>query len=652
MSASFPRQRQRLFHLLHQSPAVFSSQKLLQIQAQLTTTGLLHSDPSCLLSLLDLTLSTPSTLHHATALFTHAQTPNAAAWPVMVRRLSLDADPSRVFALFKEMQRLKRNDPVCDPYVFASLIKGCSKLSAFREGKSVHCRAVRIGLDCNVNLLNSLVSFYSRSKSLVGCACIVFDRIPQKTVVTVNCMLSGFVRNSLFGAALDLFNRVLSCDFGLGLKPNYVTLVVLTSGCVDFDEFNAGKALHSYCYKADEAGRMFDEMPERDLVSWNTMIAGYAGVGDCRRAFFLFREMNAGDVGFDRVSLISLILAACNSRDLGMGKMIHGYMTANGTKITVAIRTALINLYSNCGLIAYAKKVLDEAPDDNIALWNSMIHGYVECCHNQEALGLFSQMQSKKLEPDETTMVGLILACRNSGDLSNGFDIHSYIESSNRHQGSIVLHNALIDMYAKCGSMTQAKVVFDKMPRKDVVSWTSIIVGHAINSEGKEALLAFQRMCAEKVEPNSVTFISVLSACDHAGLVDEGLNLYNAMCKSYHIKPTIEHCGCMIDMYARAGRLEEAYKFVKSMPVEPNAVVWRMLINACRVHGDFDRGLCLVSGFTELKTLHRGAEDHVTSSNILADAGRWDDVLNERSLMATRKVTKVSGKSSISDLTE
>ncbi|KAM1026166.1 hypothetical protein ACFX13_039844 [Malus domestica] len=151
--------------------------------------------------------------------------------------------------------------------------------------------------------------------------------------------------------------------------------------------------------------------------------------------------------------------------------------------------------------------------------------------------------------------------------------------------------NALIDMYAKCGSMTRAKVVFDKEP-----------------------LLAFQRVCAGKVEPNSVAFIGVLPACDRVGLFDEGL------CKSYHIKLTIEHCGCVIDMYAGAGRLEEACKFVKSKPVEPNAVVWRLLISACRVHGDFDGELCLLSGFTELKT-PRGAEGHVASSNILADAG-------------------------------
>ncbi|XP_021820655.1 pentatricopeptide repeat-containing protein At1g06140, mitochondrial-like [Prunus avium] len=673
MSTSFHLQRQRLVHLLRLNPCLFSPQNLLQIQAKLTTTGLLFSEPSCLLSLLNLSLSSSATVHQATALFIHTQTPNVAAWPIMVRRLNLDNEPFQVFSLFKAMQRLKRNDPVCDSFVFASLIKACNKLSALREGKSVHCHVVRLGLDYNVNLLNSVVSFYSCSKSLVGYACAVFDRIPHKTVVTVNCMLSGFVKNNLSDAGLGLFNEVLRCGFGLELKPNYVTLVILISGCVEFDEFSVGKALHSYCCRTgldlvnevcnalidlyskfgrmDEAASLFNEMPERDLISWNTMIAGYAGVSDCRRAFSLFRKMRERGVGFDRVSFICLILAACNSGDLEMGKVVHGYMTTWGTEITVDISTALTNLYCKCGQIACAKKVLDEVADDNIALWNSMIHGYVKCGHNQEALGLFNQIRSRKLRPDEVTMVGLILACRNSGDLSHGIDIHSYVESCNHLQGSIVLHNAIIDMYAKCGSMNRAKVLFDKIPKKDVVSWTSIIVGHAINGEGKESLLAFRKMCAEKVEPNSVTFIGVLSACDHAGLVDEGLNLYDAMCKFYHIKPTIEHCGCIIDMLARAGRLEEAHKFVRSMPIEPNAVVWRMLINACRVHGDFDRGLCLVSGFTDPKTLH-GAEDHVTSSNILADAGRWDDVLHQRSLMAIRKAPKVSAKSSVSDFTE
>ncbi|GAV57829.1 LOW QUALITY PROTEIN: PPR_2 domain-containing protein, partial [Cephalotus follicularis] len=171
---------------------------------------------------------------------------------------------------------------------------------------------------------------------------------------------------------------------------------------------------------------------------------------------------------------------------------------------------------------------------------------------------------------------------------------------------------------------------------KDVISWTSIIVGHAVNGEGEDAFITFRQMCAEKVEPNSVTFLGVLSACDHAGLVEEGRNLHDSM----H-----QHIGCVVDMHARTGMLEVAHKFAKNMPIELNSVVWRMLVNACRVHGDTDLGLSLLSG---LRREVSGAEDHVILSNILAEAGRWDGVLHSRSMMIARKAQKVAGKSSVS----
>ncbi|KAL5544455.1 hypothetical protein UlMin_008239 [Ulmus minor] len=672
MSPSFHLQS-RLIHLLRRNATIFSSQGLLQIQAQLTTTGLLYSDPSSLISLLNLSLSNPATLHLATAIFSHTQASNAPTWPIMVRRLDLDADPFRVFSLFKAIQRARGNYPVCDPYVYASLIKACNKLLATQEGKSVHSYVLRLGLDYNVNVLNSLISFYSCELSLLNYACVLFDKMAERTVVTVNCMISGLVKNKSFDAGLGLFKQALVCSFGLNLKPNHVTLVILVSGCVEYGRFDVGKMLHCYCSKMglclvnevsnalidlyskfecmEDASRMFDEIPERDLVSWNTMLAGYALVGNWGRTFFLFKEMRTRMIGFDRVSLISLILAAGSSRDLDMVKMVHGYIKASGTKITLPIGSALINMYSKCGSIEFARKVFVEVHDENIVSWNSMIHAYIECGRDHEALRLFSRIQSRKLKPDEVTMLGLILACRNSGELYHGIDIHSYIDSSSHLNQSIVLHNALIDMYAKCGNMVRAKSVFDKMPRKDVISWTSIIVGYAINGEGEEALVAFRRMEAEKVEPNSITFLGVLAACDHAGLVEEGKSLFDSMREFYNIEPRIEHCGCVVDMHARAGRLEDAYKFVKNMSVEPNAVIWRMLINACRVHGKFNLGLSLIGELPQPKT-KRVAEDHVISSNFLAEAGRWDDVLNERSLMTTHRAMKVPGKSSISNLTE
>ncbi|XP_062118618.1 pentatricopeptide repeat-containing protein At3g12770-like [Humulus lupulus] len=569
------------------------------------------------------------------------------------------------------MQRLRRNDPLGDPYVYASLVKACNKFSAIREGKSIHCYVVRLGLDYNVNILNSLIHFYSCSRSLMSFACVLFDRIPEKTIVTVNGLISGFVKNELFDAGLNLFKRVLVCLFGLDLKPNYVTLVILISGCFEFGRLDVGKTLHSYCYKTGvgsvteacnalidlyskfecmtEASCLFEAMVDKDLVSWNTMISGYASVGEYMTAFTLFREMRTKNIAFDRVSLISLILASGHGKDLDLIKMVHGYIIASGIEITPPVGTTLITMYSKCGSVEFARNVFFKVQDENIAYWNAMVHAYVESGHDHEALEVFNQIKLRKLKPDEVTMLGVVLACRNSGNLYHGIGIHSYIESSSHLNQSIILQNALIDMYAKYGNMDRAKLVFDKMPKKDVVSWTSVIVGHAINGQGEEACVAFRRMEAEKVEPNSVTFLGVLSACNHAGLVKEGQNLFDSMCKSYHIQPKIEHCGCIIDMLARSGRLEEAYKFVKNLPLGPNAVIRRMLINACKVYRDFDIGLSLIGG---LKNSSHGPEDHVVSSNLLAEAGRWDGVLNERSLMVKQKVIKVAGKSIVSDLTE
>lgn len=531
---------------------------------------------------------------------------------------------------------------------------------------------LRLGLDYHANVQNALVHLYSSRASSIACARVLFDRIPEKTVVTFNSMISGFVRNKHFSAGLGLFNG-LCCSFDHGcmkLKPNHVTLVILISGCQEFSDFVAGKSLQSYGHSTglsswtevsnalidlygrfgcvEEARRVFDEMSERDLVSWNTLIAGYAKSNDCKRALSLFREMRNGNIECDRVTLISLMLAAANSGDLESAKVLHGYVKARGLESSIAVGTALMNMYSKCRAVGFARNVFHELPDSCIASWNAMIFAYLESRCYTEGLRLFIQaIQSKKLKPDEITLLGSILACRNSSQLRHGIHIHSYIEKSDFNR-SILLCNALIDMYAKCGSMEHAKSVFNMMPKKDVISWTSIIIGHAINGSGEEALIAFQHMREQKIEPNSVTFIGVLSACDHAGLVKDGRELYDVMCELYHIKPDIEHYGCMVDMLARAGMLDEAFKFVKEMSVEPNAVVWRMLMNGCRVHGNFDMGTNLVGWLLDGNTM-QGPEDHVLSSNIFAGAGKWDDVVQARGLIVAQEASKLAGKSFISD---
>ncbi|KAI4319138.1 hypothetical protein MLD38_032774 [Melastoma candidum] len=493
--------------------------------------------------------------------------------------------------------------------------------------------------------------------------------MPVRTVVTVNCVVSGLIRNDGFEDAVVLVNGLLDGRFGNGLRPNYVTFVSLIGGCRGIGDGRvAGECFHCYCLKGSfmaakevgnalvdmygkfgglaDAEKVFGEMLNRDLVSWNTMMGVYARGNKLEEARGLFRLMRTMDVGCDRVSLINLALAFVNDGRFGFGRMIHGFVKVKGIDTVGALGALLIGMYSRVGSIEYCRKVFEELPDYDLASVNAMIHAYVESGLNLEAFDLFRVIKDENMQPDEMTMLGLIAACRNSGDSHCGDNVSFSISQCVHLRGSIVLQNALIDMYSKCGEMAKARSLFDKMPVKDVVSWTSIIMGHALNGEGKETIAAFQQMVQENVRPNSITFVGVLLACSHAGLVEEGQKLFNAMCSEYHIQPTIEHLGCMVDMYARAGLQEEARDFAREMPAESSGVVRRMLIASGRAYGDLDSGLKLHNRVTKNKTVNV-AEDCVATCNLLAEAGRWDDVLMERGLMSAQKVSKRPGRSSV-----
>ncbi|KAG6412882.1 hypothetical protein SASPL_125575 [Salvia splendens] len=654
--------------ILHKgSSNLLSPLQLFQLHSLAITTGLQLQHPSILLSLFKLYLTNQSTLTHAETLFPRVQQPYK--WNLMIRHASATR-PLKALSLFQKMRIDEPSTPFYnDPFVYASLIKACGKARAFREGKSIHCRMITLGLDYNVNLSNSLVSFYSGSANLMSYADVLFDSVSEKNVVVVNGLISGNVRRGNFDVGLRLFVEMLRGCFGLNVKPNCVSFVILISGCVEFGEFREGKALHCCSWKIGlgwsvemcnvlidfyaklghigDASNVFVEMPERDLISWNSIIWGHVKSGEYVKAFSLFREMRREGIGVDRASF-SCLLSACAARtDLWLGRMVHARVKAIGMECDVSVGTALINMYAKCGKLNSARKLFDELPKQEIEYWNAMIHSYIDAGLAKEALKQLDEIKFRHLRLDEVTVLGLIMACRDAGDLHRGRLMHSIVENDDLFKGSVVLGNALVDMYAKCGSTTRARSVFDRMPRRDVISWTSMIVGHAVNGEGEESLATFQQMCAEKLVPNSVTFLGVLSACDHAGLIDEGMRLYNMMSEDYHIKPRIEHHGCVVDMLARAGKIGDAQMFIQKMDTKPNALVWRMLLNACRVHGHIDLGLSFVTGLTELDTPPEAA-NFVISSNVYAEAGRWNDVAARRNTMVVERASKEAGKSCVS----
>ncbi|KAL8057023.1 hypothetical protein ABFS82_04G158000 [Erythranthe guttata] len=638
-----------------------SPNPLFQIHSLLITTGLQSHHPPTLFSLYKLSLSNPLTLSHAAKLLPQVQDPNK--WSLMIRHASAAA-PLKALSLFREMRAAAGDDP----FVYASLIKACNKSHAFLEGKSVHSRVIRLGLDSNVNVSNGLVSFYMGSANLIGYADVMFDAVLEKSVVSVNCMISGNVDRGKFDVGLSLFVRMLAGCFGSNVRPDYVTFVILVSGCAKFGGYRDGNALRCCCFKmglgnnieirnalidmyakfgriSDAESVFSDVAVQKDLVSWNSLMWGYASSGDFESAFSLFGRMRIEGVGPDRVSF-SCLLSSC--RDLRLGAMIHARVKSNGLEFDVSVGTALINMYANCRKIELARKFFDEIPKTNIEYWNTMIHAYVNNGLANEGLKLFDQIKPGELDPDEVTLLGLITACRDIGELNKGILVHSMVENDEFFKRSTVLGNALIDMYAKCGTTAKARGVFDGMRKKDVVSWTSMVVAYALNGEGEKSVAIFKQMRDKNFVPNSVTFIGVLSACSHSGLVDEGRRLYEMMCDVYNIEPEIEHCGCMVDMFARAGRIEDARVFIGNMPMEASARFWRMLVNGCRVNGEIGLGLRFVGGLKELAGSNE-SEDFVISSNVYAEAGRWGDVVSRREFMVVEKGSKVAGKSFVSN---
>ncbi|KAH9530771.1 hypothetical protein CY35_19G002200 [Sphagnum magellanicum] len=275
-------------------------------------------------------------------------------------------------------------------------------------------------------------------------------------------------------------------------------------------------------------------------------------------------------------------------------------------------------MYAKCGSMEDAQTVFNKMPSHDVVTWNSMILGHVKCGQGQKALELFQQMNKEGVKPDSVTFVGVLNACASIVALEEGRCVHQQIIESG-WDSNVFVGNSLVDMYAKCGSMEDAQTVFNKMPSHDVISWNAILGGCAMHGHGNEALKLFEQMCEEGVKPDDITFVCLLSACSHAGLVDEGMSCYASMITVYMISPKSEHYSCMVDLLGRAGKLHEAENMIKVMPGKPYVPAWRALLGACKIHGNLEMGERVAKQFLELEP--ENAVDYVLLSNIYAAAG-------------------------------
>ncbi|KAJ6809396.1 pentatricopeptide repeat-containing protein-like, chloroplastic [Iris pallida] len=403
---------------------------------------------------------------------------------------------------------------------------------------------------------------------------------------------------------------------------------------------NALTGLYLACGEHGPGRTLFDRSRLRDLVSWTTVISGYARAGRYKEAVSLFLDMTDGspNVRPDAVAMATVLSACARLGDLELGRRLHRYCVEEGAPLfDVYVGNALVDMYSKSGDAGSARGVFRSMRGArNVVTWNAMINGLARNNRWTEAVSTFRRMQHEGPEPDGTTLVGVLGSCANLGSLELGEWVRCYMARAGIGADGAV-GNALVDMYAKCGRIDRAMEVFARMGRRDVYAFTAMIAGLAAHGRGERALGVFSEMAAEGVRPNGATLVGVLSACSHSGLVGAGLGHFGDMRRVHGLEPRIEHYGCVVDMLGRAGLVDAALELVERMPVEPDASVWASLLGHCRVRGDVGACERIAEALVGLEP--DGDAACALVSGAYASAGRWGEARRRRKKAKKKKTT-------------
>ncbi|XP_058764851.1 pentatricopeptide repeat-containing protein At2g22410, mitochondrial-like [Vicia villosa] len=548
----------------------------------------LHTDPSSIFNLLKSYALSPHNILKAKDFFHQIQKPNLSHWNLMIRGWSQTDNPIEAIRTYNLMysQGLIGNN-----ITYPFLLKACARIPNVSCTRMVHARVLKLGFESVLFVSNSLIHGYAGFGEL-GFARKVFDEMSERDLVSWNSLICGYGRCKRYSEVLDVFEAMRMA----GVKGDAVTMVKVVLACSVLGEWSVADAMAEYIEK---------NKVEVDVYLGNTLIDMYGRRGMVDLARRVFDRMH------DR-NMVS------------WNAMIMGYGEASN--------------------FVAARELFDDMPQRDVISWTSMITGYSQAGQFVKAVRLFKEMMETKVKPDKITVASVLSACAHIGSLDVGEAVHDYIRTHDV-KADIYVGNALIDMYCKCGAVEKALAAFEEMGKKDSVSWTSVISGLAVNGFADFALNLFSLMLREGVRPTHGTFVGVLLACAHAGVVDKGLEYFESMEKVYGLTPEMKHYGCIVDLLSRSGDLERAYDFIKQMPVEPDVVVWRILLSASQVHGNLSLAEIAANKLLKLDPSNSG--NYILSSNTYAGSNRWEDVIRMRGLMEESNVHKPSGSSSI-----
>ncbi|WZZ44122.1 hypothetical protein YC2023_040381 [Brassica napus] len=510
-----------------------------------------------------------------------------------------------------------------------ALLTILTQIKALRHTQQLHAKVIVHGLEEEVVLGSSLTNSYIQSNRL-DLATASFDRIPprKRNRYSWNTILSGYSKSKNHCESLRLYNRMRrDCD---GVVASF-NLVFAIKACVGLGVLENGVLIHGLAMKNGL---------DKDAYVAPSLVEMYGEFGRMEDA----QKVEAG-LGVDNALTLICLVKACGNVFAGKeGKSVHSLSIRRGfIDQSGYLQASVVDMYVKCRLLDNAREMFGTSVDKNVVMWTTLVSGFAKCERAVEAFDLFRQMLRESVLPSQCTLAALLVSCSSSGTQRHGRSVHGYM-IRNEIEMDDVNFTSFIDMYARCGNILMARKVFDMMPERNVISWSSMINAFGINGMLEEALDCFGKMKSRNLTPNSVTYVSLLSACSHSGNI-EGRKQFVSMTSDYGIAPEEEHYACMVDLLGRAGEVGEAKSFIDNMPVKPMASAWGALLNACRIHKNVD----LAEEIAE-KLLSMGSNEssvYVLLSNIYADAGMWEMVNSVRSKMGMKGYTKPMGLSAI-----
>ncbi|KAL6226105.1 hypothetical protein ACLB2K_000070 [Fragaria x ananassa] len=625
---------------------------LTQTHAQIILNG--YQNDLVIITKLTHKFSDLKAIRHARDLVFSFPKPDLFLFNVLIKGFAANASPLSSVSLYTHLRKNTTLSP--DKYTYAFAVSAASGFNDEKHGALLHAHSVIDGLGSNLYVGSILVDFYFKF-SRVGYALKVFDEMPEKDTVVWNTMVSGLVRNCYNADAVRVFRDMVAGGTGF----DSTTLATLLPAVAELQELKAGTwvqclavkagfhddvhvltglvSLYSKCGELETARRVFGMIGEPDLICYNAMIAGYTCNNETVLAVGLFKELLGYGKKVNSSTIVGLVPVSFPFGHLQLSGCLQSFCVKSGIVSHPSVSTALVTVYCRLNEIDSARQLFDESAKRTLASWNAMISGYTQNGHTDTAISLFREMMSE-FSPNPTTVTTILSACAQLGALSLGKWVHGLIKSKNLESNIYVL-TALVDMYAKCGSIVEARQLFDMMPEKNVVTWNAMISGYGLHGDGHEAMKLFNDMLDSGIPPSGVSFLSVLYACSHAGLVREGDDIFHRMVHNHKFVPLAEHYACMVDIFGRAGQLEKALEFIKKMPVEPGSAVWGALLGACKIHKDTKLARLASEKLLELDPDNTGY--YVLLSNILSADGNFPKAASVRQVAKHRNLAKTPG---------